>query len=448
MNDSTTLLDVESALKLTPAQNVENHARYGNAGLVTVMGTIGLYHKCIRAKGSYVWDSEGTRYLDLLCSYGAVGLGHNHPRVLEALKKVEEVPYLFQPSLGIMAGALAQNLALITPDGLERSFFCNSGTEAVEGALKLARAATAKVNFVSTENSYHGKTIGALSVTGRQRYREPFLPLLPGVEHVPYGDVKALERSLKKGNVAAFIVESIQGEGGVIVPPEGYLSEVWRLCSEFNTLLIIDEIQTGLGRTGRMFACEYEGISPDVMCLAKVLGGGAVPIGAFITTDEIWDKAFGGVAKSYRHSSTVGGNSRACAAGIAAIQVIVSEKLTEEAAKKGVYIIEKITALSDKYKMIKEVRGKGLLIGVEFHEINNDSLQLINSQVVYTVSRENLAALIASELMHKYKVVVGYSLSNPNTIRLAPPLNIISEDIDYFISSLEEVMARFNSFIE
>jgi len=408
---------------------------------------MGPHKKFVTAKGSYAWDSEGIKYLDLLCSFGAIGLGHNHPRVLDALRKADELPNLLQFSLGIMAGGLARNLALITPGDLRRSFFCNSGTEAVEGALKLARAAFENHRIASTENSYHGKTMGALSVTGRKKYQEPFLPLLPGVDHVPYGDAAVLEKSLQSRDAAAFIVEPIQGEGGVIVPLSGYLSEVRRLCSKYGALLIIDEIQTGFGRTGKMFACEHEEVTPDVMCLAKVLGGGVMPIGAFITTDEIWDKAFGGIAKCYRHSSTVGGNSRACAAGIAAIQVIVSEKLSEAAAEKGAYLMRKIVALNDKYQVIKEVRGKGLLLGVEFTEVSGDLLKAVSSRVVHALSKENFAALVAGELLNKHKIFTGCTLSNPNLIRLAPPLNINYDEIGYFLSALDEVLGRFKSYM-
>ncbi|MBC7325332.1 MAG: aspartate aminotransferase family protein, partial [Moorella sp. (in: Bacteria)] len=232
------------------------------------------------------------------------------------------MPNLIQSSLGVLAAALAHNLAKITPGDLQRSFFCNSGCEAVEGALKLARAATGRKEIIYCHNSFHGKSFGALSVTGREKYQKPFEPLLPGCAAVPFGDAEALAYELKKERAAAFIVEPIQGEGGINVPPPGYLAQARRLCSQHGTLLIIDEIQTGFGRTGAMFACEEEGAVPDILCLAKSLGGGIMPVGAYITTDEIWKKAYGSMEKALLHTSTFGGNNWAAAAALAALQVI------------------------------------------------------------------------------------------------------------------------------
>jgi len=441
------LINIDEALQLTSTQSIDNHKLYGNSGLATLLGMLGLNKQFVRAEGSYLWDSEGNRYLDFLAGYGALSLGHNHPRVLQTLQKVETLPNILQVSLGTMAGALARNLALITPGDLQRSFFGNSGAEAVEGALKLARAATGKAKIIHTENSFHGKTLGALSVTGREKYQKPFLPLLPETEQVPFGDTEALEKSLQSRDVAAFIVEPIQGEGGINVPPNGYLAEARRLCSKYGALLILDEIQTGFGRTGKMFACEHEGITPDVMCLAKTLGGGVAPIGAFITTDEVWQKAFGGIQKCTLHTSTFGGNTRACAAGIAAIQVIVEEKLAEAAAEKGTYLLDKLAALKEKYGVIKEVRGKGLFIGLEFNEPTSGVLKKLSLGAVNALSKEYLAALVAGELASKHRVITAYTLNNPNVIRLEPPLGVSYEDIDYALYAFDEVLGRFKSFI-
>lgn len=443
MKNINALINIDDALKLTPKQSVENHINYGNAALANVLCMAGLDKKFVRAKGSHVWDSEGIKYLDFLAGYGAIGLGHNHPRVLDALKKVDELPNMLQSSIGIMAGALAKNLTMITPGDLKRTFFCNSGTEAVKGALKLVRAATGKSRIVYTENSFHGKTMGALSVTGRENYKKPFFPLIPATDQIPFGDIEALEKSLRGQDAAAFIVEPIQGEGGIIVSPRGYLAEARRLCSKYNTLLIIDEIQTGFGRTGRMFACEHEEVNPDVMCIAKVLGGGIMPIGAFITTDETWDKAYGERQKCTLHSSTFGGNTRACAAGIAAIQVVVEEKISEAVAEKGAYLACQLAALKEKYNLIKEVRGKGFLIGIVFTDLTSDTLKVLSSYVENSLSKEYLAGLVAGELFNKHKVITTYTLGNPTVIRLQPPLNSKFEEIDYFLSALDEVMGKF-----
>jgi putrescine aminotransferase len=301
-----------------------------------MLGLLDFDRQFVRAEGIYVWDSKGEKYLDFLGAYGALNTGHNHPRVLEALDRVKEMPNLLQASLGTVVSALAKNLALITPGNLQRSFICNSGAEAVEGALKMARAATGRQKLIYCDGSFHGKTLGALAVTGRGKYQRAFQPLVPGCTSVPYGDLGALEYELKKEETAAFILEPVQGEGGIIIPPSGYLPEVRRLCSKYGTLLIIDEIQTGLGRTGKMFACQHDGVVPDIMCLAKSLGGGIMPAGAYITTDEIWKKAYGGMEKALLHTSTFGGNTWAAAAGIAALEIILRKTAGEGAGIWGI----------------------------------------------------------------------------------------------------------------
>lgn len=447
MEKTKDIIGIDEAIGITSSQIAENHKLYGNCGLASLLGLLGLDKKFVKAEGNYLWDEAGNRYVDFLAGYGAVSLGHNHPGILEALRKVETMPNILQVTLATMAGVLAKNLAMITPGELQRTFFCNSGAEAVEGALKLARVATGKTEFIYTENSFHGKSFGALSVTGRDKYQKPFLPLLPGTRQVPFGDVSALDKSLQSKNVAAFIVEPIQGEGGVNVPPDGYLTEARRLCSHYGALLIIDEIQTGLGRTGKMFACEYDNIAPDIMCLAKSLGGGVMPIGAFMTTDDIWQKAYGGPSKCTLHTSTFGGNTRACAAGIASLKVITEEKLAEAAAEKGAYLMKKLAALKQKYDVIKEVRGRGLLIGLEFNEPTSGVLKAISFGVMNALSKEYLAALVSGELANKHHVITAYTLNNPNVMRLEPPLIIGYEDIDYVISSLDEVIGRFKGFV-
>jgi putrescine aminotransferase len=447
MNKPNNLLDIDDALALPASEVIENHKLYANSGLTNLLSMLGLGKKMVRAEGSYIWDSDGTKYIDFLAGYGSVSLGHNHPYVIEALHKVDTMPNILQVSLGVMSGVLARNIAVITPGGLRRTFFCNSGAEAVEGALKLARAASGKVQLAYTENSFHGKSFGALSVTGREKYQKPFSPLLPDTCQVPFGDASALENCLKSRKIAAFIVEPIQGEGGVIVPPEGYLTSVRQLCTKYDVLLIIDEIQTGFGRTGKMFACEHEGIVPDIMCLAKSLGGGVMPIGAFVTTDEIWQEAYGGPEKCMLHTSTFGGNTRACSAGIAALKVIVNEKLPEAAAEKGVYMMGKLSTLKEKHNVIKEVRGKGLLIGLEFNSQVSGLLKTLSFGAVNALSKEYFAALVSGDLANKYQIITAYTLNNPNVIRLEPPLNVSYEDINYVISSLDETLGRFKGIL-
>ena len=279
---SSELYKISDLVNLDRKEIVENYKEYVNPGLASLITLMSMDRDYIKASGVYVWDKDGQRYLDFLGGYGALNLGHNPPEVINEMEKVKEMPNILKTNLSKMAGALAHNLAKITPGDLQNTFFCNSGAEAVEGAIKTARISTGKTGLISCEGSFHGKTFGALSVTGRTKYQEPFKPLVPGCSRVPFGNLEALEEALAKGDTAAFIVEPIQGEGGVIVPPDGYLKGASELCNKYGALFIVDEIQTGLGRTGYMFACEHEQVQPDIMCLAKSLGGGVMPIGLLL----------------------------------------------------------------------------------------------------------------------------------------------------------------------
>lgn len=436
-------MTLDKALAMDKREVRETYRRYVNPGLVDVMGLLDFDKQFVRAEGFTVWDREGKAYLDFLGGYGALNLGHNPPEVQEAVKSVMSRPNLLQASLNPLAAALAHNLAQVTPGDLDRVFFANSGAEAVEGALKLARAANpGRSKIVYCKDSFHGKTFGSLSVTGREKYQKPFQPLLPGCEAVPFGDLKTLEGKLMSKDVAAFIVEPIQGEGGVMVPPDGYLAGARQLCDRYGTLLIVDEIQTGFGRTGYLFACEHENVVPDIMCLAKSLGGGVMPIGAFVTRPQLWDRVYGGMDKFALHTSTFGGNSLAMAAGIAALNAIVEQNLAKEAREKGEYFMAKLSELRAKYNIIKEVRGRGLLIGLEFKEPVGGVLDKLTLGKVNQLAGEYFGSLVASELMNKYQIITAYTLNNPNVIRLEPPLTVSYEAIDRVIAALEEILGH------
>jgi len=436
-------LSVEEALSLSRVEIRELHQRHLNQPLANEMALLDYDRRFVRAGGAELWDENGARYLDLLGGYGALNLGHNHPRVVAAIRLMTESnrPSLIPASLGALAAALAHNVVRILPEGLTRAFFCNSGAEAVEGALKIARARqpAGKQKIIYCENSFHGKTFGALSVTGREKYRQPFEPLLPGCEAVPFGDAAALESKLRKGGVAAFIVEPIQGEGGVIIPPDGYLKQARELCSRHNALLIADEVQTGFGRTGRMFACEHENVVPDVMCLAKSLGGGIMPIGAYVATDKVYQSAYGSMSKCLLHTSTFSGNPWACAAAIAAINAIVAEDLPSQAEKKGAHFLPKLRALAANHPLIAGVRGKGLMVGVEFAQPSGAGA------IFRGLAREYLASMIAAELLTKHNILTAYTLNNPNVIRLQPPLIITIAQLDEVVAALDETLTRCKS---
>lgn len=440
------ILKVEDALHLPATKVKEYHKNYLNSGLAGMLALLDLDKVFVRARGVQVWDAEGKEYLDFLGGFGSLNVGHNHPVVLAALEKVQHLPQFIQSSPGVLAAALACNLARITPGNLQRSFFGNSGCEAVEGALKLARAATGKKEFIYCHGSFHGKSFGALSVTGREKYQQPFEPLLPGCVAVPFGDADALAYELKKGKAAAFIVEPIQGEGGVIIPPPGYLAAARKLCSSYGALLIVDEVQTGFGRTGAMFACAEEGVVPDVLCLAKSLGGGVMPVGAFVTTDEIWKKAYGSMEKALLHTSTFGGNNRAAAAAIAAIQVILEENLVAAAKEKGEYLLAGLARLKERFPLIKDVRGRGLLVGIEFNQPGGLAARLTGG-LTDKLAGEYTGSLVAGELLNKHGIITAYTLNNPNVIRLEPPLTVTREQIDRVLNALEDIFTRHKGFL-
>ena len=429
---------LEEALSASPKEKKDDYKNYINPNLACMLSLIGFDKSFIRAEGTKVWDSEGNSYLDFLGGYGALNLGHNPPKIYEAIAKVQYMPNILQASMNGITAALGKSLAMITPGDLQYTFFSNSGAESIECAIKMARAATGKSKIIYCENSFHGKTMGALSVTGREKYRSLFKPLLYDVEAVPFNDGKKLEESLMSGNAAAFIVEPIQGEGGIIVPQEGYLRLVRDLCNRYDTLLIADEVQTGFGRTGKMFACQHEEVVPDIMCMAKSLGGGVMPIGATITNKEVWKKAFGTMERCMLHTSTFGGNTLAAASGIAAIEEIFKLNLVAEAEEKGEYMLSRLKELQRQYPIIKEIRGKGLLIGLEFDD-NNRPLKMI--------SNEYFGALIAGELLNKHRIITAYTLNNPNVIRMEPPLIVSKEEINTVLTSLENVLSEHKSFL-
>lgn len=435
------LLGLEGAEWLSRTEARELYARHVNPGLASMLHLLDFDRRYVRALGASVWDADGNEYLDFLGAYGALNLGHNHPALLAAQKRVEERPNLLQATVNPLAAAAAHDLAAITPEGLTRVFFANSGAEAVEGALKLARAATGRARVLFTENSFHGKTFGALSVTGRAKYRQPFSPLLPEVAGIPFGDLQALEEALAEAPTAAFIVEPIQGEGGVRIPPRGYLAETKRLCQRTGALLIVDEVQTGFGRTGAMFACEHDGVVPDVLCLAKSLGGGVVPVGAFVTRPDLWDKAYGGWDKCLLHTSTFGGNTRAMAAVLSAIEATVRENLPEKARADGQYLLDGLKRLSDGHPLVREVRGRGLLIGIEFNG-SAGALGRVAGAGAPKLVEEYAGSLVAGELLGRHRIITAYTLNNPNVIRLEPPLVVTREQLDRVLAAFADVLSR------
>jgi putrescine aminotransferase len=374
-----------------------------------------------RAEGCYIYDHEDRKILDCLGGYGTFALGHRHPRVVEAVKnQLDKIALSGKAFFTEPAANLAEKLADIAPEGLEYCFFNNSGTEAVEAALKFAKGVTGRTKIVSTIGSYHGKTLGALAVTGREKYRKRFEPLMPGPVFVEYGDSEAAVKQID-GQTAAMIVEPIQGEGGIVVPPDGYLRHLRDACDRYGAFLIMDEVQTGLGRTGKMFGCEHDGVAPDMMTLAKSLGGGIMPLGCTMGRKEIWDAIYG--QNPLAHTSTFGGNALACAAGIAALEVIEDEGLVERSRVKGKLLLDGLEGVRQKHSdFIGEVRGKGLMVGVEF-------------------TMDEVGELVVAQML-KRGMCVAYALNNPRVLRFEPPLIITDQEIGFAVETFAEALGE------
>lgn len=395
------------------------YEQYVNPGLARLMRLMGLAKVEARGEGSVVIDADGRRYIDCVGGYGTFALGHRHPRIIQAVEEqLHTMPLSSKVLLSSPMAKLASQLAACTPGDLTYSFFCNSGTEAVEGALKLGRIATRRKKIIAACHAFHGKTLGSLSATGHPLYREPFTPLLPGVVHVPFNDVAALERNLDE-ETAAVLLEPIQGEAGVILPSPGYLQEVRKLCDRWGALFILDEVQTGLGRTGSWFACEQEGVVPDILCLAKALGGGVMPIGAYIARPHVYDAY---IDAPLLHTSTFGGNPLACRAASATLRVLQEEQLIAASRYKGAYLKSRLEEAARRHPgIVREIRGRGLMIGIEF----------ISPAV---------GGVIMSEWIQR-GVLTAFALNNLSVTRLEPPLTIQKEELDQVVAAFAASLA-------
>ncbi len=400
------------------AETYENYKEFVNPPLARVMKLSGSPVE-VRARGSTIWDHTGKAYLDFAGGYGVFTLGYCHPRVVKAVRsQLELIALSGKTMFNVLLGRAARRLAELTPGDLRISFWCNSGTEAIEGAIKLARAATGRAKIVGTYEAFHGKTLGALSVSGRETFQTPFRPLLADSVCVPYARTDGLEEAL--GDAAAFLVEPVQGEGGVHVPPAGYLREVRAICDRTGALFVADEIQTGLGRCGYRFACNRDDVVPDVMTLAKGLSGGVVPVGAFVARPEAWNRAFG--KAPLLHTSTFGGNELACAAAIAAMDVLEEESLAEQARVRGEQLLRGARDISIAYPaVVREARGLGLLVGIE-------------------LTNEGYGGWIIPEML-KLGVTAAWTLNAQRVIRLEPPLIVSAQEVERALEALRAGVA-------
>lgn len=377
-------------------------------------------------EGSCFKDVSGKEYIDCLGGFGIYNVGHRHPKVIKAVsQQLKRQALHSQDLLDPLRAMLAKILAEITPGDLKYAFFTNSGTESVEAALKLAKMYSERSTFISTTRAFHGKSLGSLSGTAKGMFRKPFLPLIPGFRHVPFGDIDMMRKtfetcSLVGEDVAAVILEPIQGEGGIILPPENYLKQVRELCDKFGALLIFDEVQTGMGRTGKMFAADLYNVVPDILCLAKAFGGGVMPAGAIVAKEQVFKSWF---PNPFMHTTTFGGNPLACAAAIATINVLLEEKLPERAEEVGEYFLRELkNAAKGHEDKVLEIRGQGLMIGIEFHQ----------DEIGYEVSKG----------MFDRGILVAGTLINSKTIRIEPALTIRYEEVDTVVKAFKEVLSQ------
>jgi acetylornithine/succinyldiaminopimelate/putrescine aminotransferase len=435
--------DLGDILAARGAERYALQAQYLNPQLTRMLHAIGFDRIYTRAAGAYLYDDEGHEYLDMLAGFGVFALGRHHPVIRQAIHDVVDLGLadLTQFDAPPLAGVLGERLLAKVPH-LDRVYFSNSGTEAVEAALKFARYATGRRRIVYCDHAFHGLTTGSLSVNGAAEFRKGFDPLLPDAM-IPFGDLAALERELRAGDVAAFLVEPIQGKGVAIAPP-GFLAAAADLVHRHKALLIADEVQTGIGRTGDFFAYEHDGVQPDIVAAAKALSGGYVPIGATMARDDVFQKVYSTIDRVLVHDSTFGSNAQAMAAGLATLHVFEQENVVAHAREVGESLRSRLAALVEKYEMLADVRGRGLMIGIEFDRPS--SWKLRPAWTALQTARKGLfAQTIVHGLFHKHRILTQVSGDHTEVIKLIPPLIIGELEVDRFVDAFTDVMDEAHS---
>ncbi len=424
------------------------HTDHINPTFVKMLKTIGFDRNYTRGEGCYLWDGAGTKYLDLLTGWGVFMLGRNHPKVRQVLRQVLDAqsPNLVRMDCSILSGLAAEALVRHTPDGLDRVFFCNSGTETVETAIKFSRCATGRQKIIYCEHAFHGLTTGSLAINGAEFFRERFGDLLPHTEAVPFNDLVSLEKALAKQDAAAFILEPIQGKSCELVA-DGYLAEAQRLCRKAGTLLVVDEVQSGMGRTGKWFCFQHwPEVEPDIICVAKGLSGGFVPVGAVITRPRIMDAVFNSMERCVVHSNTFGQNDLAMAAALASIQVIEEDKLVENADELGRYTMTRLAEIGKTCPFVTEVRGKGLMFGIDFARPENSLKLRLAWDMLHKLNFGVFGQMIIIPLLKKHHILTQVAGYHTEVIKFLPPLVATKQDMDWFLRAMQEVLADTQKF--
>ena len=430
-----------SLLEQRGSEKFRLHDQHLNSQMVRVLQTIGFDRHYVRAEGPYLFDVNGDQYLDLLSGFGTFALGRNHPKVRAYLGEAiaADWPNLVQMDVSPLSGLLAEALLQVATPGLDKVFFANSGTETVEGAIKFARAATGRPGILFLEHGFHGLTTGALSLNGEDIFRRGFGPLLPECASVPLNDLEALEKALRKKTYAAFMFEPIQGKGVLLPSEDNYWQEAQRLCRHYGTLFVADEVQTGLGRTGRMWACEHWDLEPDILLTAKALSGGHVPVGAILCRKAVFNRVFDRMDKAVVHGSTFAKNNLSMAAGLATLRAIEEEKLIENARVRGEQLLEGMRPFVEQFEFVKAIRGKGLMIAMEFGPPRSLKLRAAWS----LLARANtglFCQMVLIPLFKEHKILAQVAGHDMPVIKFLPPLVINEEDCRWILKSLEETI--------
>jgi len=426
---------VQALLDSRRGEDLDLWARTINPQFVRVLRTIGFDRTWARAEGQYLYDIDGTRYLDLLGGFGMYGVGRNNPRIRAALVEALELETPGMLALGttLLPGLLAEALIGLAGGRVGRCLFTNSGTEAVEAAIKLGRAATRRTRVLSAEHGFHGLTLGSLSANANAEFTARFQPLLPEFAHVPFGDLEALEEHLRREDVALFLVEPVQGKG-IHLPPEGYLEGAQELCRRFGTLFCVDEVMTGFGRTGRMFAFQHWGLEPDLVTVAKSLSGGYVPVGALLMARSVHEAVFDSMPHAMSHGSTFAPNELAMAAGLATLHEFREQRLVEQSARLGDRLLELTRSLVDEFEVVRDVRGLGLAWAIEFGEPQNGGRTTY--RMIERAQRGLFAQLVVVPLFTKHQILSQVAGHDMAVIRILPPLVLSDEDIEGFAAAL------------
>ncbi|MGA2035979.1 MAG: aspartate aminotransferase family protein [Acidimicrobiales bacterium] len=433
--------ELSQVLERRRGENFRLHSRYMNPQLPRVLQTLGFDRFYDRGDGCYLYDSEGRRYLDFLSGFGVFALGRSHPAITRALHDAldADLPNLVQMDCALLPGLLAEALVARTHPGIERVFFTNSGAEAVESAIKFARCATKRDRILYCDHAFHGLTTGALSLNGGAEFRDGFGPLLPGCDEVPFGDVDALAVQLEKGDVAAFVIEPIQGKG-VNLAPDDFWPAAQTLCRRHKTLFVIDEVQTGMGRTGKFFCHEYWDLQPDIVTVSKALSGGYVPMGAMMCSAKVSNSVFSSMDRAVVHSSTFSTNQLAMVAGLATLQAFEEEDVVDRARRTGEAFVKALDPLVERYEYLHQVRGKGLMVGLVFGEPTSRALR-VRWKAIEAMRTALFSQLIVVPLFHRHRILTQVAADNMNVVKLLPPLVAGEEEVEYFVDALDDVLS-------